>query len=142
MLDILQKQVRIGEIEAGCRRAAAAGLKVRGLFMMATPGERPDTPELNRDFMMRVPLHAVAFSTFVPFPGTPIWENPEKYFCSVVNLNFDRYNIALFHRQNGKIMKRRYVPFIRNRLLTVNQQADNVARMEQYAEDSGKLNSG
>jgi len=58
VLDFLDKHIDTEKMLEGCRNAKKAGLKIKVLFMMGTPGERADTPELNRDYIRRLDREA------------------------------------------------------------------------------------
>lgn len=142
VLDFLRKRTTLGKMLVGCENAVKAGLRVRALMMIGTPGEREDTPEKNKAYLQILPYHMVTLSTFVPLPGNAIWKNPAKFKCSIINKNFAHYNKDYYISKHGEQVKRDYVPLIRNWMLTLNQQVDNVKRMEKYIEELGKVNKG
>ncbi len=142
VLDFLNKHTDIEKMLEGCKSAKNAGLKIKALFMMATPGERIDTPELNRDYMRRLDFDIITLSTFTPLPGSAIWSNPDKYNCKILSMDFSKYNQYSWVRKNGKIMMRKYEPLIHNKILTIEQMKNNVERMITYVEETGKFNRG
>ena len=142
VLDFLDKRIDIGEMLAGCRNARNAGLKIKALFMIGTPGEREDTPELNRDYIQGLDFDMITLSTFTPLPGSPIWDDPEAYNCEILSRDFRKYNQYYWVRKNGKGTKREYEPMIHNKFLTIEQMKDNINRMETYVEETGKCNKG
>ena len=142
VLDGLNKRTDLNAVVAGCRAATDAGIKVRALFMIGTPCENYDTPELNRDFMSRLSYHSITLSTFIPLPGTPVWANPQAFDCEILSRDFRQYNKDFWIAGADGKQKRAYVALIRNHRLTTFQQADNVVRMERYVEDTGKRNLG
>ena len=60
-------------------KALEAGLHVRMLMMMGTPGERRETLELNKRFVEQFPKAVVSLAIFFPFPGTQIYRHPDKF---------------------------------------------------------------
>jgi len=78
VLDFLNKRTNVHKVEQGVLNAVQAGINVRGLFMIGTPGEREDTPEINRDFINRIPFHSLTLSTFIPLPGSEIIGNRQR----------------------------------------------------------------
>jgi anaerobic magnesium-protoporphyrin IX monomethyl ester cyclase len=141
-LRFLDKKSDLENMKRGIIHAAEAGLNVRGLFMTGTPGENVDTPELTRDYIETLPLHAITLSTFMPLPGTPVWEDPEKFECEIISRDFASYNKDLWRSDSNGRKRREYVPLIRNNRLTMDEQRDNVRRMEDYVMDTGKSNLG
>ena len=142
VLDFLDKHINAEKMLKGCGNAKKAGLKVRALFMMGTPGERADTPELNRDYIQRLDYDMISLCTFTPLPGSPIWNNPDKYNCEILSRDFRKYNQYYWVKKDGKEAKREYEPMIHNKFLTIEQMKDNIKRMETYVEETGKCNKG
>jgi len=138
VLDFLKKKANIKEMKEGCKNAHEAGLKIRVLFMIGTPGEREDTPEINKKYLEDLDYDMITLSTFIPLPATQIWDSPEKFNCEIISKDFRLYNKD-FYTSEGK---RIYRPLIRNLYLTEAQQIDNVNRMEEYVIRTGKFNKG
>jgi radical SAM superfamily enzyme YgiQ (UPF0313 family) len=142
VLDFLDKCIDVDDMLKGCRSARRAGLKIKALFMIGTPGERIDTPEINKDYMSRLDFDMITLSTFAPLPGSPIWNDPDKYNCDILGKDFRKYNQYYWVRKDGKEAKREYEPMIHNKFLTIEQMKNNVMRMETYVEETGKYNKG
>ena len=142
VLDFLNKKTTLKRMFIGCRNASNAGLKIRALMMIGTPGEWFDTPERNKKYLEKLSYDGVTLSTFVPLPGTKIWNNPLRFNCRIMIQDFSLYNKDYYTMQCGKARKREYFPLIRNLFLTLDQQIDNVKRMEKYIEELGKYNKG
>jgi len=142
VLDFLDKRIDTEKMLEGCRNAKKAGLKIKALFMIGTPGERADTPELNRDYIHRLDFDMITLSTFTPLPGSPIWNNPERYNCEILSTDFSKYNQYNWVMENGKKVEREYEPMIHNKFLTQEQMKGNIERMKAYVEETGKYNRG
>jgi anaerobic magnesium-protoporphyrin IX monomethyl ester cyclase len=52
----------------------AAGLRVKGLFMMGLPGETEDSVRRTADFLLSLDLDDMNMAKFTPFHGAPLWE--------------------------------------------------------------------
>lgn len=142
VLNYLNKRTTLGKMLIGCEYAKQAGMKIRALMMIGTPGEREDTPELNRAYLQILPYDMATLSTFIPLPGTAIWNTPEKFNCKILSKDFRLFNKDYYIMKNGEAKKRDYIPLIHNQFLTMEQQIDNVKRMENYIEELGKYNKG
>jgi len=142
VLDFLDKHIDTEKMIEGCKNAKKAGLKIKVLFMIGTPGERIDTPELNRDYIRRIDFDMITLSTFTPLPGSPIWNNPGKYNCEILSMDFRKYNQYNWVIENGKKTEREYEPMIHNKFLTIAQMKGNVERMKVYVEETGRYNRG
>jgi len=144
VLDFLNKKTTTEKMKVGCRNAKDAGITVRALFLIGTPGEHPDTPEINRDYIGELDFDMMTLSTFIPVPGSPIWEDSEAYYCTILDRDFRKYNKdywIMTNNGNGKV-RRKYEPLIHNKILTLDEQRNNVARMEKYVEETGRYNKG
>jgi radical SAM superfamily enzyme YgiQ (UPF0313 family) len=142
VLDFLNKKTNLAKLEEGCSNAKKEGLNVRGLFIIGTPGEHPDTPEINSEFINRDIFHSVTLSTFVPLPGSPIWCRPQDFNCEIISRDFSKYNRDYWINIDGEKTRKESAMLIRNNALTEAQQLDNIKRMERYVLETGKLNQG
>jgi len=142
VLDFLNKHIDMEKMLEGCRNAKRVGLKIKALFMIGTPGERTDTPELNRDYIRRLDFDMITLSTFTPLPGSPIWNDPARYNCEILSKDFRKYNQYYWVMKNGKKTKREYEPMIHNKILTIAQMKSNIERMAAYVEETGRYNRG
>jgi len=98
VLRLLRKGTTVAQSRLSITRAISAGLHVRMLMMMGTPGERPETLEFNKQFVGDLPDAVVSLAIFYPFPGTEIHQHPAKYGCTL--RTSDDPNICGF-RPNG-----------------------------------------
>jgi len=142
VLDYLNKREDTEKMLEGCKNAKRVGLKIKMLLLIGTPGERIDTPELNRDYIDRFDFDGISLSTFIPLPGSPVWNNPERYNCEILSKDFKKYNKDYWVMKNGKKIKNKYEPLIHNKFLTIEQMKDNVERMNAYVEETGRQTGG
>lgn len=103
-LDILNKRTTIEQAERAVKEAKMAGLKVKELFMIGLPGEGKDISDLDIAFMKKTKPEAAIMATFVPLPGCPIFNNPEKYGIEILTRDYDEYltNLGLKEGESGK----------------------------------------
>jgi radical SAM superfamily enzyme YgiQ (UPF0313 family) len=82
-------------IEDSCRIAKKSGLKVQGYFIVGLPGENHDSARENIGFAeslkARDLLDEVSASVFVPYPGSIIFEKPEKYGIRILTSDWSKY---------------------------------------------------
>ena len=79
ILDTEKKGVTLEEIRHAVRLTAEAGIQARGFFMLGHPGETEGTLEKTVDFACELPLSSVHFTHFTPLPGSPIYEEADRY---------------------------------------------------------------
>jgi radical SAM superfamily enzyme YgiQ (UPF0313 family) len=71
ILDVVKREVRIPRMLETLRQTRAAGIRVKGLLMMAHPTEGEDSLRETVDFLRTAPLDLVQVTKFTPYPGTP-----------------------------------------------------------------------
>jgi len=76
--------------------ASAYDYSVRILLMIRTPFQEFDTIDKNIFWLNRVPFNIVACTTFVPLPGSAIWNNPDVYNIEILDKDLDKYNFYFF----------------------------------------------
>lgn len=115
-----------------------AGLKTRMLFMIRTPGQTKYTIKKNLRWLNEVPYDIIACTTFVPLPGSDIWENPDKYNIEILNRNLDDYNFYFFNADGENKIKS--IIKIKDRSLEeFNRES---LYFKNYLKETGKLNTG
>ncbi|TMB50613.1 MAG: radical SAM protein, partial [Deltaproteobacteria bacterium] len=71
ILDVVKHEVRLPRMLETLRQTRAAGIRVKGLLMMAHPTEGEDSLEETVQFLCTAPLDLVQITKFTPYPGTP-----------------------------------------------------------------------
>lgn len=93
VLRCVAKGTKVEQNTAAVQAARAAGIPVvRALMMMATPGETWETLERNKAWVLEALPSVVSLKTFVPYPGTKIARNPERYGCRIVDMSDVNYS--------------------------------------------------
>ncbi len=55
------------------------GIRVKGLFMMGLPGETEKSIKATFELIRKYPFDEINISKLIPFPGSSLYENIEKY---------------------------------------------------------------
>lgn len=74
LLEVHKPGVYLEEVRDTVKRIKAAGLRVKGLFMMGLPGETEASIQKTSDFVISLGLDDMNMSKFTPFHGAPIWK--------------------------------------------------------------------
>lgn len=140
VLDVLHKGTTVLQNKEAIINAKKAGLVVRILFMIGTPGETAETIDKNISFLTSVHNHydTIALTNFIPIPGSAIAENPEEYDCEVLSRNIDEYNFYMWTPDGMNQWKE----FIKLNNMSLEEQHSNKERMRQFIVASGKSNHG
>ncbi len=70
------------------------GIKSKGFFMFGLPNETKEDAEKTIAFSKLLRdegLTSADFYIMTPFPGTPIWNNPENYGIQIVDRDYTKY---------------------------------------------------
>jgi radical SAM superfamily enzyme YgiQ (UPF0313 family) len=94
MLKILRKGVTVEQAYTAIEMVKKAGMKVRGQLMTGLPGETDEDVEATATFVRTAKeVDAWGIHILRPFPGTPMWEHPEKYGLKInTDTDFDDWH--------------------------------------------------
>lgn len=89
------KNVQVERAEAQFAAVKDAGMSVQTYWVFGLPGETVATAmrsiELMRQWIRRELVDAVHITMAVPYPGTPLGENPAAYGVRIADKNYDNY---------------------------------------------------
>jgi len=130
VLKVLNKRSSPETNKRALMNAKEAGLTVRSLFMISTPGESVKTVDLNIEGFEEVAgcVDAAPLKTFVPIPGTDIYRYPDDYGIKILERNYDNYNPLLY----GPDGENDVYSVIRIDGMTKEEQYENIRRMRDY----------
>jgi len=136
VLRVIRKGSSVEQAELSISGASSAGMHVRMLIMMGTPGERPETLSLNKQFIEKFPKAVASLAMFYPFPGTQIHQDPSAYGC--VLRQSDDANICAF-RPRGSTPEAN-IEIIGG--LSKDELTKRFLEMRQFLVDRGQENRG
>jgi radical SAM superfamily enzyme YgiQ (UPF0313 family) len=87
----MDKSQTPAQIRLALEHAVAAGLIVRVFLMVGFPGETDDTIAETLSLMKECPWNEFSVYPLIPYPGTPIYENQDKFGIESVNSDFSKY---------------------------------------------------
>jgi radical SAM superfamily enzyme YgiQ (UPF0313 family) len=92
------------------------GMKVRGQMVVGFPGETNKTISETEHFITNTPVDHWGIHTFQPFPGSDVWENPEKYKIEIdKNTDFSNWHTIGKPREKvGSLKVQKWVEHLRN----------------------------
>lgn len=79
LLNLLNKGEQVGDNGRAIQIAQSVGLKIKAYLLVGLPTENQTDIDLTIDFINTYKPNGVTLSTFIPFPGCDIAENPAKY---------------------------------------------------------------
>jgi radical SAM superfamily enzyme YgiQ (UPF0313 family) len=95
---VLLKNRKFLTIEAAKKtisKIKSRGLKVKLFLIYGLPFEPEDIVQKTIKFIEETAPDFVTLSTFVPFPGTDIWCNPQNYNVKRIFKDFSRYQLSV-----------------------------------------------
>ena len=94
ILKNVNKQMTTEDNERAVEICNKYGVDVKGFFMFGMPGEGPKEAEKTITFakkLKRKGLTSADFYAMTPFPGTPIYKNPEMFGCKILTHDWSKY---------------------------------------------------
>jgi radical SAM superfamily enzyme YgiQ (UPF0313 family) len=95
IIEANNKNVHVEKAEQQFALIKEAGMTVQTYWVFGLPGETVASAlrsvELMRDWIARELIDAVHITMAVPYPGTPLGENPAAYGIRIIDRNFDNY---------------------------------------------------
>ena len=90
-MNINNKGVKTKDIYKALATAKRIGFKTRLYLMIGLPGQDEDTASRIIRFIDAVEPTVADLSTFVPFPGSDVYNNPGKYGIKLNDTPWDDY---------------------------------------------------
>jgi anaerobic magnesium-protoporphyrin IX monomethyl ester cyclase len=91
ILERMQKGQTTYQIRQGIAAAKLAGLIVRAYLIVGFPGETWETVQESVDLMLECAPDEFSVYPLIPYPGTPLYEQPEMFGITAINPDFSQY---------------------------------------------------
>lgn len=137
VLKMLNKQISLEQSMRAINNAYKAGIGTRILMMINTPGETyKATVDRNIASLESVKKKFVYLSIkpLVPFPGSDIWNYPERFGVSIKTKDFSQYNMWMYSLDETGKKTSTEKSILRIHSMTEEQQNENLIRMREYTE--------
>jgi radical SAM superfamily enzyme YgiQ (UPF0313 family) len=107
VLDINAKGITVDEIEKSLRIASNHGFETVGFLIFGMPGENQESVKETQEGILRNKhyIDHLNLATMVPLPGTPIWNNPEKFDCEIVSRDYHDFWIVNHETSDDILVK-------------------------------------
>jgi len=110
ILRTLGKDISIESIINAVEWAKESGFLVGAFFIFNVPGEDRDTIEKTFQLINRIQPVSIEINLLTPYPGTAIWEDPERFNMRIIETNFDYYTTKKFVMENKNFRREEFVP--------------------------------
>jgi anaerobic magnesium-protoporphyrin IX monomethyl ester cyclase len=91
ILERMHKRQTVDQIRHGIANARAAGLVVRAYLLVGFPGETWQTVEETVNLMLECRPEEFSIYPLIPYPGTPVYEQPERFGITTTSDDFSQY---------------------------------------------------
>lgn len=118
------------------KNAKSSGITVRALLMCGVPYETDLTVQLNQRLIGSQYIDTVAMTILTPLPGSELYENPEKFGCTLRNGKDTGMYLYGPHGQH------KFEPKILRNDMTFEEHCAIVAKQVDNVEHSGKVGKG
>tara|TARA_E500000178_G_scaffold31477_1_gene28588 strand:+ start:14752 stop:16056 length:1305 start_codon:yes stop_codon:yes gene_type:complete len=82
--------------------AKKVGIKIKICLILGLPGEPKNIVDKTINFIEKQKPDYVSLSGFCPMPGSPIYQNPQKYDIEFIDKNWDKHAHLLFRFSNNE----------------------------------------
>ncbi|MBC8549167.1 MAG: B12-binding domain-containing radical SAM protein [Candidatus Brocadiales bacterium] len=90
ILDIVDKNETVEQNTSFVELCKEVGILANVFIMIGLPGETYETVEETRRWMESVRPHKFGFNIFMPYAGTPVYKNPDRYDIQIFDVPEER----------------------------------------------------
>ncbi len=133
VLKLLDKRTTVDLNKKGLLRMKEVGFKTRAFMMTGLPGETKESAKIMIDFLEETNPDVVTLTSFIPLPGSDIYNNPDKYGVTILDRDWEHYDISLKWQSK--------TPFVhRISTATLKEMEINREILKEYLFNRGKSN--
>lgn len=156
VLKMMNKRISPERAEQACRKSAEKGLIIGTFWITGHPGDTPEEAELTiraiDDYYRKGITHTTEVALFVPYPGTPVYNEPEKHGVEIVTYDWEkwgRFNTEpvirlkdfsekeiLYSWMRAKALSEKWKPVVSERL--IKKKNSSLTRLDSQAAPTGK----
>ncbi len=105
LLARMVKHQAVEQIRRGIGNAKASGLAVRVFLLVGFPGETWQTIQETIDLMLDLRPDEYSVYPVIPYPGTPLYNDPTKFGITRIDTDFSRYFQVARGRTTGYVFR-------------------------------------
>ena len=94
ILDNLRKDTTVEQNARAINLSVKVGISTKASIIVGSPGETWDTVHESIDFIEKNLPDEGIVCVFTPYPGSPVWENPESFGIKILTRDFNKYLIV------------------------------------------------
>ena len=134
VLEITEKRTNIEDAYKMIDLCKKYDIKTRVYLLNGLPGETMDIVRETKEFIDKTNPDLVLLSSLQPYPGSPIYNNPEKYGMKWISKDWDKFNHLVCRFKDSDDDPENAVPFEyeEGKGLSRKQIIDNMLELQQY----------
>lgn len=138
-LKIAEKRIKLSDVEKTLKDCQDNNIKTRVYLINGLPGEPKDIVRQTKQFIEKNKPDVVLLSSLQPYPGSPIYENPERYEIKWIDKHYDKYNHLRCRFADSQDSLEETVPFEykKGRGFTRKQIYDNLLNLQKFLMERG-----
>ena len=107
VLDINNKAITVDMVESSLKLAKKYGFKTVGFLIFGMPGENEQTVAETKAGILRNKRYIdyLNLATMVPLMGTPVYNNPDKFDCEILETDLSKYWIVDHDKSDDILVK-------------------------------------
>lgn len=105
MLRRMEKHQSVSDIRSGILNAKTSGIVVRVYLMVGFPGETWDSVKQTVDLMKDCAPDEFIVYPMIPYPGTPLFQDPELFGIRNIDPDFSRFVQVGRNRRTGFVFR-------------------------------------
>jgi len=133
VLNYLHKKTTVDQNAYALQETKKHGFITRAFIMTGLPGETKDSAKRMIDFLEKSNPDVVTLTSFIPLPGSDMYNRPENYGIKILTKDWSKYDIAL--KWNSGI---EWVHRIAS--ATLSEMEKNREMLKEYLFNKGKSN--
>ena len=105
ILDLMNKGTKVDDIRRSILLAKQFGMKCRVYLIAGYPGEDIESLNETISLIREVKPDDVSVYPLLPYPGTPLFKNPEKYRITYIDKDFSKYYQIYGDKKSGYVFE-------------------------------------
>ena len=134
VLDLANKHIKVEDVERTLKYCNKYDVKTRVYLLNGLPGEDKSIVKKTINFIDKNNPDLILLSSLMPYPGSPIANNPEKYGIKWISKDYENFNHLLCRFNDSKDNPKFAVPyeFEEGKGMPRQQIMDNMLNLQSY----------
>lgn len=139
VLDLAKKAMKVDNVKLTLKHCWEYGIRTRLYLLNGLPGEPENIVSQTKRFIEENSPDMVLLSTLQPYPGSEIFNHPERFGIRYIDKDYSKYNHLRCRFKESKDKLEDAVPFEYEpgRGLSRQQIMDNLVELQSYLRDRG-----